>query len=83
MLALRAGVPVVPMVHNAGSYWLRKRILIRPGTVQFKIGPAISVDDRTVNEINRLAMDWIESNRPALDRAEASGNGCSAADRGR
>lgn len=86
MLAVRAGVPVVPMVHNAGRYWLRKRVLIRPGTVQFKIGPPIPVDGKTVNEINGLAMDWIESNRLALDAFESrNGQGVarSAADQAR
>ncbi|MDQ0510578.1 lysophospholipid acyltransferase family protein [Ancylobacter amanitiformis] len=27
------GVPVVPMVHNAGLFWLAKSFLIRPGTI--------------------------------------------------
>jgi 1-acyl-sn-glycerol-3-phosphate acyltransferase len=86
MLAARAGVPVVPMVHDAGRYWLRKRVLIRPGTVQFKIGPPIPADGKNANEINELAKGWIESNRLALDSLVSrnrEGGDSSAADQAR
>ncbi len=53
LLADAAGLPVIPVAHNAGDYWPRRRWLKRPGTIRVVIGPPIptaGVDPRLVNE---------------------------------
>ncbi|MBF0127656.1 MAG: 1-acyl-sn-glycerol-3-phosphate acyltransferase [Magnetococcales bacterium] len=40
-LALAAGVPIVPVAHNAGSFWPRRVFLKRPGEIQVRIGDPI------------------------------------------
>jgi len=61
LLAHKAGVPVLPIAHNAGDYWVRHRLIIRPGTVCFRIGPVIDSKELSSAEINRRAEAWIES----------------------
>jgi len=60
LLAEAAGVPVVPVAHNAGDYWPRRSWLKRSGTIRVVIGPLIAtagVDPRLVTE---QAQRWIE-----------------------
>lgn len=42
LVALEAGVPIVPVAHNAGSFWRRKAFIKAPGEVHLKIGDPIS-----------------------------------------
>ena len=61
LLAEAAGLPVVPVAHNAGDYWPRRSWLKRPGRIRVVIGPPIptaGVDPRIVNE---LTQRWIEA----------------------
>lgn len=58
MLAERAGVPVVPVAHNAGEFWARRSFLKYPGVIRLRIGPPISGN---ASEINRRAEEWIEA----------------------
>ena len=59
-LAQRAGVPVVPIAHNAGELWPRKAFLKQPGMITVSIGPAIQPDAGGAAELLALAEDWIE-----------------------
>ena len=59
-LALRAGVPLVPVAHNAGELWGRDAFRIRPGLVTVSIGPPIDPTDKSAARINALAGAWIE-----------------------
>ncbi|MBS0543395.1 MAG: 1-acyl-sn-glycerol-3-phosphate acyltransferase [Proteobacteria bacterium] len=59
-LAKRAGVPVVPVAHNAGEFWRRNAFLKWPGEVVVSIGPVIDVKGVKVEQINSRAEDWIE-----------------------
>jgi 1-acyl-sn-glycerol-3-phosphate acyltransferase len=60
-LARRAGVPVVPVAHNAGEFWRRNAFIKRPGEVVVSIGPVIEVKGVKVDEINARAEQWIEA----------------------
>ncbi|MDR1853290.1 MAG: 1-acyl-sn-glycerol-3-phosphate acyltransferase [Azoarcus sp.] len=66
VLAKRAGVPVVPVAHNAGEFWRRNAFLKRPGEITVSIGPVIEVKGVKAEEINRLARDWIENEMTRL-----------------
>lgn len=60
VLAVKGGVPIVPVAHNAGLYWQSKGGGIRPGTIQVAIGPLIETDGRNPDEVNAEAEAWIE-----------------------
>lgn len=71
LLAKEAGVPVVPVAHNAGEYWPKRGFLKRPGTITVSIGPVIEPDGRTAAEINRAAETWIEEKMQAITAPDA------------
>lgn len=60
-LAQAAGVPIVPMAHNAGDLWQRRELTKRPGTVRFCIGPPIDAGAQEPRETNRIVQEWIEN----------------------
>ena len=60
-LANKAGVPVVPVAHNAGEFWPRNAFVKRPGEIIVSIGPAIDTVGVAPEEINTRAQTWIES----------------------
>ncbi len=67
-LALRTGRPVVPVAHNAGSFWPRRGLRKRPGRIQVEIGPPIATAGRTPEEITQEVETWIESRVAALEQ---------------
>ena len=60
-LAQNTGVPVIPVVHNAGEFWGRDAFVKYPGEVTVSIGPAIESDGLTAAEINARAESWIDA----------------------
>lgn len=60
-LAKEAGVPIVPVAHNAGDLWQRREFIKRPGIVRFCIGPPISAEGRPPRETNLAVQNWIEN----------------------
>ena len=65
-LAAQAGVPVVPVAHNAGLYWPRNGFVKRPGTVTVRVGPAIDSAGRDPQDLIALAERWIEKQQEEL-----------------
>jgi len=65
-LACKAGVPVVPVAHNAGRLWPRNAFLKRRGEVTVVIGPAIDTAGRKPTEVLAETEAWIESAMRAL-----------------
>jgi len=61
MLAVHAGVPVLPVAHHAGELWGKRQFLKRPGTITVAIGPAIDTNGQEAGAILKAAEDWIES----------------------
>ncbi|MDX1481761.1 MAG: lysophospholipid acyltransferase family protein [Woeseiaceae bacterium] len=60
-LAHEAGVPVVPVAHNAGDYWPRRSLLKRPGLIRVCIGPPLDGAAQSPKETNALVQSWIET----------------------
>ncbi|GAA3969534.1 lysophospholipid acyltransferase family protein [Allohahella marinimesophila] len=52
MLAIRSGVPILPVAHNAGSCWPAGMIRKYPGQIRVKIGAPIQTAGRTVDEVH-------------------------------
>jgi 1-acyl-sn-glycerol-3-phosphate acyltransferase len=73
ILAAAAGVPVVPVAHNAGELWPRASFRIRAGTVRVRIGPPIDVRERRPEDILNQAETWIEAQMPLISAAGYSG----------
>jgi len=60
-LACKAGVPVVPVAHNAGRCWPRNAFVKRPGEITVLIGPPIPTAGRKATQVLAEAEAWIES----------------------
>ncbi|RPI48795.1 MAG: 1-acyl-sn-glycerol-3-phosphate acyltransferase, partial [Betaproteobacteria bacterium] len=71
-LAVRAGVPVVPIAHNAGYLWPRNSFVKRPGHVTVSIGPPIATEGRRPDAVIDQASAWIEAECERLGDARQS-----------
>jgi len=68
-LAHAAGVPIVPVAHNAGDFWRRREFVKRAGTVRFVIGPPIDASTQSPKETNLIVQDWIENKMREISSA--------------
>lgn len=59
-LAKEAGVPIVPVAHNAGDLWPRRSLRKKPGLIRICIGPPIDASGRSPKETNLVVQAWIE-----------------------
>ncbi len=67
VLASATGYPVVPVAHNAGSFWPRRGFIKKPGTIRVVIGPVIETRGKTPEQINRETQAWIEHEMQRLE----------------
>lgn len=67
VLAQSTGAPVVPVAHNAGKFWARRRFTKQPGTIKLVIGPVIQSKNRKAADINADAEKWINDTVRQLD----------------
>lgn len=58
-LAQTAGVPVVPIVHNAGYAWPPRTFIKRPGLITVEIGTPIGPGEHSVNQVTEHSEDWV------------------------
>lgn len=61
-LAVNAGLPVLPIAHNAGEYWPKQGWAKYPGTIQVVIGPVMHAEGegpRAIAELNERAYAWV------------------------
>lgn len=61
VLAEKSGYPVLPVAHNAGSYWPKRGFLKKPGTIKVVIGPLIESQGKDPASINAEAEAWMKS----------------------
>jgi len=61
LLAVKSQHPIVPVAHNAGSFWPRNSLTKRPGTIHMVVGSAIYADDKSAEDVTKEVEDWIES----------------------
>lgn len=59
MLARAANTDIVPIAHNAGKYWQRNSLWIKPGVIQCVIGPKISIEGKSDAQITEEIKTWI------------------------
>ena len=60
-LAIRTGVPVIPIAVNSGQCWPRKAFVKQPGIITVSIGPPIESTGKTADQLNQAVESWIES----------------------
>jgi 1-acyl-sn-glycerol-3-phosphate acyltransferase len=65
-LAVRAGVPVIPIAHNAGYLWPRNSFVKRPGTITVSVGAPVVTTDRRPDEVIAEIERWIEAETKLL-----------------
>ena len=66
-LAISAGVPVVPIAVTTARVWPKKPFTKKPGIVDVSIGPQISPEGLTQDELMQKVQDWIEAEMQRLD----------------
>ncbi|MFP4137869.1 MAG: lysophospholipid acyltransferase family protein [Halomonas sp.] len=80
VIACRAGMPVVPVAHNAGERWPGRHWVKNPGRLSLVVGAPIETSGRTPEEVLAEVEAWIEARlaeisevpRPARDEARQS-----------
>ena len=68
-LAVNAGLPVLPIAHNAGKYWPRDGWMKYPGTIRIIIGPAMYAEGtgpRAIAALNERAFEWVRQTQVEL-----------------
>ena len=74
-LAANAGLPVLPIAHNAGMFWPKAGWAKKPGTIDVVIGQPMYAEGegpRAIAELNQRAFEWIAQTQfdlGALDSA--------------
>src|SRR5690606_40704619 len=66
-LAVHAGVPVVPIAHNAGEVWPRNAFVKRPGLITVSIGPPIDSQGLSASALNTAVQQWSENEMRRLN----------------
>ncbi len=65
-LAVRTGVPVVPIAVNSGECWPRKLFTKRPGLITVSIGQPIESKNKSPDQLINEVESWIESEMRVL-----------------
>lgn len=60
-LAVAAGVPLVPICHNAGHCWPAHRLIKYPGTITLVFGEPIDTRGRDVKSVTEEVSGWLDS----------------------
>lgn len=56
-ISTKYGVPILPICHDSGKYWVNKEFIKRPGTVKIKIGPLFA--GGSSKELTQRVRSWI------------------------
>jgi 1-acyl-sn-glycerol-3-phosphate acyltransferase len=60
-LALHAGAALLPVAHNAGTYWPKNALVKRPGLITVSIGPLLQPKDQKAAALMHNIEHWIEN----------------------
>ena len=78
LLAAETGRLLVPVAHNAGSFWPRRGLRKQPGTIRVVIGKPVAAAGRDPREVNQEVQSWVETTVARLEDRD-SGAGRKAA----
>ena len=65
-IAIEAGAPIIPVVHNGSHCWPFDSFVKKPGTVTLIIGEAIETKGAKSRELTKQVQSWIETQRSQL-----------------
>ena len=68
-LAANAGLPVLPVAHDAGRYWPKDGWGKTPGTVRVVFGPPLQAEGegpRAIADLNERAFAWVAQTQREL-----------------
>ncbi len=66
-LAQSAGCPILPVAHNAGSFWRRREFVKRPGVITVEIGAPIDPRSDSLEAINERVRSWVADTTARLE----------------
>jgi 1-acyl-sn-glycerol-3-phosphate acyltransferase len=69
-LATKTHAPILPIAHNAGYFWAKRRFIKRPGTLQVVIGPLIETEGKTADVVLAEVKNWIETTISSLPKPD-------------
>jgi len=72
LLAAATGSLVVPVSHNAGSFWPRRGILKKAGTIRVIIGEPLRPEGKDARDLNEEIRQAIESGLARIEQAAAA-----------
>ena len=72
LLAAKAGVPVLPVAHDAGRLWPSKGFLKQAGTVRVIIGDCISSEGKSAEQLRDEYALWLKQARQTLTEQHAA-----------
>ncbi len=61
LIAKQAGVPLVPMVHNAAHFWPKKFSERKSGVISVEIGEPIDMKGKSPKKVMKDVQQWVES----------------------
>ena len=67
LLAAETGKLLVPVAHNAGSFWPRRGLRKKPGTIRVIIGKPVAATGRDPREVNQEIQAWVEATVAQMD----------------
>lgn len=70
LLALKAGVGITPIAHNAGEFCPPRAYIKYPGTIEVVIGPKISTEGRKAKEVMNEVESWIRATMAEISPSE-------------
>jgi len=65
-IAKQAGVPLVPIAHNGGKYWLNKSLLKHPGVISVVIGKPIDTSGKNTKVLMEDVKAWTDEQLSAM-----------------
>ncbi len=71
-IAKQAGVPLVPIAHNGGEFWLNKSLIKRPGVIQIVVGEPISIGDKSTKILMEEIKLWTQEQLETMSQTNHS-----------
>ncbi len=72
LLAAETGRLLVPVAHNAGSFWPRRGLRKKPGTIRVIIGKPVAAAGRDPREVNQEVQSWVEATVAQMEGREVA-----------
>ncbi|MBE0438734.1 MAG: 1-acyl-sn-glycerol-3-phosphate acyltransferase [Gammaproteobacteria bacterium] len=66
-LAVEAGVPIIPVAHDAGKAWPRHGFIKTPGVIKIVIGAKIATQNKIAADVNKETYHWMEGQMTQLE----------------